>query len=604
MHTDTDEQRREAGTSALNRNHSRAELKRGWSRLLLGLAGMVLAVQGCATGSNLGPAVATNPASKAGGTSTTRPAPGAARAPSPGPGADQGPTTRPAAAASRPVPAASKAKAGSGTGRGVPRAAASRPPGGKGRQPPDAASRPVPPRVRISRAIDRILSEEIPSRVRVSILVEKLATAETVYARQPKRILIPASNVKIVTAAAALTSLGPAFRFKTRVLGDKPIDPQGVLKGNIYLEGGADPTLVSETMWRLTRDLCNKGLRRVTGRLIYDDRILDRKLEGVGWRHHFHEYYRAYLAPIAGLSLNFNTVAITILPGKRAGARARIIVDPPTRYIRRVVNRVKTVRRGWRRLRIRLPRCGYGDCVTVKGRFRQRGRPRSYWRRISRPGRYAATFFGELLRRHGVRIPKRRAKRGKVPSRARELHVVRSATLASILWSVNKNSSNFTAEQVLKTMGAVKHGKPGTWAKGLKVVRGYLARLGIRPGSYKLRNGSGLGRVNFLSPHQIVAVLRDMHRKPRTRPEFLASLALAGLDGTVRRRFRGTHAAGNARVKTGTIDGVSALSGFVYTRRGTPLVFSILMNKTRGRIKRYRSAQDRIVALLSAEREL
>ena len=420
---------------------------------------------------------------------------------------------------------------------------------------------------------------------KVGIAVSTL-DGKLLYQYHGKKTYFPASNTKIISMAASLSRLGSTYRFITKLYAKRRINPRGVLRGNLYIRGSGDPLLRSEELWRISRDLYNLGLRRITGRVVFDDSFFDRKRFGTGWRHHKHQWYRPYLAPIGGLSLNFNAMGVVIRPGRRVGRRARISVDPPSRYIRSIINRTRTVRHGRFRVKLKvISYRGWRDQVVVRGTVPIRAKAKTYWRRINHPGWYTAFSLADALRRQKIRVS-RYPKRRRVPSSARLLYKHYSPPLRIILQYTGKYSSNFATEQLIKTVGAEVHGKPGTWKKGLKVVQQFMQRLGISSKDYKMVNGSGLGRVNRFTPIQFVTVLRHMYNDFTHRTEFLVSQPIAGRDGTLRRRMRRSLAKGRLRAKTGTIDGISTLSGYVSTSSGKILVFSFCMNSKKAHVVR------------------
>jgi serine-type D-Ala-D-Ala carboxypeptidase/endopeptidase (penicillin-binding protein 4) len=242
---------------------------------------------------------------------------------------------------------------------------------------------------------------------------------------------------------------------------------------------------------------------------------------------------------------------------------------------------------------------GGGTQVLVSGRARLGGEPRTYYRRVANPPLYLGHTFKALLERRGVTIAGA-PRVGTVPGHGmRVLSSHDSAALSVVAHELNKRSNNFTAEQVLRTMGAEIVGRPGTWDKGLEAVGRYLATLGVKKGSYQMNNGSGLYDSNRFTPEQIVAVLRGAMRDFRIAAEFMSSMAVAGTDGTIAHRMGGTLAERFVRAKTGTLATASCLSGFAGSPGRPPLVFSILMNDVAGSGDA-RRAQDRAAELLVA----
>lgn len=449
----------------------------------------------------------------------------------------------------------------------------------------------------LTRKINRALRSRRLRRAKMGVIV-MTPSGRILYARKAQTKFIPASNLKMFTLATALHTLGYHYRFKTLVSSEQPIDENGVLHGNLYIKGSGDPGFRSEELWRIVRDLHMKGLRKIQGRVIFDASTFDRKRFGAGWTDHSNqprEKYRPYLAPIGALALNFSTVAISVRPGHVLGQPARVQIDPNSYYFRRIINKTKTIGQGGRfkvRFKI-LPYRGYRDQVEVTGTVPMQRKAKLFWRRINFPGWYTAFQFAQFLRRQGIRVS-RWPKRGKAPTRGTVLYSHFSRPLGQILQYVGKQSSNFTAEQVLKKIGAKRYGTPGTWEKGLKVVQDVLGKMGIPAKQYVMINGSGLGRANRLSPLQLAQVLQKMMHNARVQPEFVAAQATSGLDGTLRWRMRDRYTRGRVRAKTGSLDGVSTISGYILTRKNKRLIFAICMN---GRLRQgrfFRRAQNNI----------
>ncbi len=228
----------------------------------------------------------------------------------------------------------------------------------------------------------------------------------------------------------------------------------------------------------------------------------------------------------------------------------------------------------------------------MEGRVRAGSLPRRIWVNVTTPTLYLGHTFREFLEWEGIRVHGE-VRRGKTPPASRSLVRHKSKPLSIILWDLNKWSNNFIAEQVLKTLGAEVLGAPGTRKKGIAVVQRYMKRLGYGPESFTVADGSGLSRKSRISPAQLVSVLADMYDDFRFHPEFVASLAVMGVDGSVRNRLDDTPAERRIRAKTGTLNGVDALSGYAFSRDGDVIAFSILINSRCSHWK-MRQLQDRI----------
>lgn len=409
---------------------------------------------------------------------------------------------------------------------------------------------------------------------KVHVFVVDLSTGRDVVAVQPDKGVSVASNAKLVTAAAALSLLGPDFRFKTEVHAGQREGKR--VTGDLYLKGYGDPSLDEGRLWQLASDVYDSGIREVSGGLVIDESYFDgQRLAPLFGTRDTDAHYRA---PVGALSLNHNAVQVEVRPAAAAGDPATVITVPHSSHVR-VRGNVTTVGPG-RRTRVRVTTRSRKRhlLVRVSGRVRLGYSGRRFRKRVNDPGLFTARAFLDLLKRRGVRVRGRRVRRDAVPEDAKLLAVRYSRPLAEIVRHLNKTSSNFAAETVLKVIGAESAGTPGTWPAGLEAVSKFLAGIGIRRGSYSLQNGSGLYESSRFSARQIVHLLRKAHADFRYGADFVASLAIAGVDGTLAHRFVGTGLERYVRAKTGTLAGVVALSGYAgaKTQQG-PLAFAVLL---------------------------
>ncbi len=434
------------------------------------------------------------------------------------------------------------------------------------------------------------------SRSRAGIEVVDLATGRAVYARHAFEELNPASNSKIFTSAAALARLGPDFRWTTDVLLGAPMTG-GTVQGDLYLRGRGDPTLTSERMWEIAGELWHRGLRQVEGDLVLDDSWFDDVEQGPGWEQE--ETDRSYLAPVSALASNWGSFAIYVSPGDRPGARARVELEPMSPYFR-LENRVVTTdhRRRWIRTSGAAARGGYR--VRVSGHLGVHAGTLVLWRHAGEATSYTGETFRQMLAARGIPI-RGRVRRAVCPPRARLFFAAQSESLDLVLKELNKHSSNFVAEMLVKTLGAQERGPPGTWESGIDVIEEFLEKeVGIPRGTYVMRNGSGLNDVNRFSADQVVRVLAYVYPRMTLAPEFLSSLPIAARDGTIRFRMQETPAAGRVRAKTGTLDDVSALSGYVDSLDGRRYAFAILVNDYPSSLHQAIAAEDSVAEALAA----
>jgi serine-type D-Ala-D-Ala carboxypeptidase/endopeptidase (penicillin-binding protein 4) len=434
------------------------------------------------------------------------------------------------------------------------------------------------------------------SASRSGIYVADVETGQTVFGKDEDVLLNPASNVKLVTTAAALSRLGPEYRFGTEFLVDAGGADRGGAVKTLYVRGRGDPSIVTERLWGMAGDLAHLGLRRA-GEIVVDDGFFDRERVGPGFDQEGGD--RAYLAPAGALSLNFNTITVHAGPGEARGAKGRVELEPDCDHFD-VENRTLTVAaNGRRRVTVSAVALPNGrQRIVVEGRIPLASRPQASWRRIDEPALYFGSALKRLLELRGVKVGKVRA--GAVPEGARLVHVSESDALAEIVRRLNKTSNNFVAEQLVKTLGAEARGAPGTWPKGVAAIEDFLADQGIARGAYVMKNGSGLNDTNRFSARQLVTLLRAMWARFPVAPEYVVSLPVAARDGTIRWRMEGTEAAGRLRAKTGTLENASSLSGYVQTAGGRMLAFAFLVNDFPGRASGVARSLDAMGAALAA----
>ncbi|MGQ0430584.1 MAG: D-alanyl-D-alanine carboxypeptidase/D-alanyl-D-alanine endopeptidase [Gammaproteobacteria bacterium] len=422
-------------------------------------------------------------------------------------------------------------------------------------------------------AREALVRQRVPE-TGVSIVVQDVATGESLVelnAHEPRR---PASAMKLLPTWAALELLGPAYTWKTRVWADTPVT-RGALKGNLYLQGGGDPFLTIERWWRLVADLRQTGLRAIEGDVVVDqtryvaanERPED--FDGRPWRT-----YNVLPDPML---VNWQSADFTIRPADD-GAGIDVAVQPfPEGLV--VENRVALVDG---RCVGRNRRVGYTIAptdparVTVTGRLAKSCAPQTQRLAIMDPAQYAFGTFVTLWRQQGgtfqggwMRAP--------APSSARLLLTHESHPLAEIVRITNKFSSNMMARSLVLAIAAEKYGLPASSAAGEAAIREWLAGRGLDFPELVIGNGSGLSREARISADSMGRMLAAAW-KSRFAPEFLASLALGGLDGTLEKRFSHLADPSRIRMKTGTLRDVSTIAGYVTGASGRNYAVVVFAN--------------------------
>jgi D-alanyl-D-alanine carboxypeptidase/D-alanyl-D-alanine-endopeptidase (penicillin-binding protein 4) len=453
--------------------------------------------------------------------------------------------------------------------------------------PREVADPNDPREQRIAKLRDRlveVLREPPLNRTKVGVEVMQASNGDVLFAHNAAVQFNPASNTKMLTTAAAMSYLGADFRYHPALYGPEP-DADGVVHGDVVLRGSGDPSLTTTDVAEIARALSARGVQRIEGDLYADP--------------HFHARGHKPDDPGDGegaLILNRNTYGVRVRPGD-VGHPAIVTVEPKVELFG-VENQTTTVRGKRSRLRIDSYRKDDRLIITVRGRITENRDDYVDLRRLADGSLLAASVLRSAFGDFGIDISGR-VRGGNVPTTTLLAEHV-SAPLSEVCRISNKPSNNFVAEAIYKTLGGELYGAPGTLAKGTRAVMDYLTSVGIKPGSYKIVNGSGLTHENRITPQDLSSLLRKIYYDLSVAPEFMSSLAIAGIDGTIRNRFMGTDAVGLVRAKTGTLNGVSALSGYVGDKDDV-LIFSIFVEGFRHRrTNEVRHAQVRMVeAMLS-----
>lgn len=391
-----------------------------------------------------------------------------------------------------------------------------------------------------------------------------------------------ASNMKLLTTAAALDYLGPDFEYKTSIKTNGQITASGELHGDVYIVGSGDPNLsgrfyngkVTAVPESWANALIKRGVRVITGDIIADDRVFDRNYINPNWPEN--QLSEWYCAPSSGLSFNDNCVDITIIPSKNTGKVVSLQVEPDTSYFAISNSCIYTPNKKEHAYSIyRKPGTNQ---IIVKGKFWTNAFPEKTWVTVQAPSLYLATVFKEVLERNGISVRGNARLISEDTADLPDLEMIAqtTSTMEQTINVTNKHSQNFYAEQILRTLGSHVKGK-GTLEAGISVLRDFLNKLGFQPGEYHLEDGSGLSKGNRLSPRILTTLLANMNRHPHGKVLY-DSLPISGVDGSLHRRMALPRYKNKIRAKTGYIARTSALSGYIDTANGDILVFSILMN--------------------------
>jgi D-alanyl-D-alanine carboxypeptidase/D-alanyl-D-alanine-endopeptidase (penicillin-binding protein 4) len=447
----------------------------------------------------------------------------------------------------------------------------------------------------LDQRLDAVLGDRGLRGARIAALVVDASDGRVLYARDPDRALVPASNLKILTALATLSAFGPAHRFETHVFADAAPDVEGAV-GRLYVVGGGDPALTSEDLWRLAADLRRAGLRRVRDAIILETSLFDDERWHPSWGR---VSARAYNAPVGALTVNYGAFAARVRPGARSGEPVEVSLDPPVSFLR-LTNRAQTLSaRGRDTLVVDRRPSGAFEEVLVEGGMPAGAEAETYYRSVADPARYAGSVLRLQLEANGV-VVEGESRRGSLVPDATPLLHFEGRPLADIVRLFMKFSNNAIGEGLVKAMAVRAGSIPGGWRAGIDAVREELTGLGLSVEGVRFVDGSGLSYANRVPPRAFVEALRLAQHSFRFGPEFVSALPIAAVDGTLEERAE--EAAYGVRAKTGSLTRVTGLSGYARLSDGRRAVFSLLVNGFRGSTEAAWAGGDRFVAeLVSGE---
>ncbi|HET7152544.1 MAG TPA: D-alanyl-D-alanine carboxypeptidase/D-alanyl-D-alanine-endopeptidase [Candidatus Kapabacteria bacterium] len=432
--------------------------------------------------------------------------------------------------------------------------------------------------------IDGIIDDPNFASAQWGAVIQSVETGEYLYRRNDAKLFTPASNLKLFTTAAALYYLGPDFRYATTLLTNGNIH-RGVLQGDLVIRGAGDPTFSKifyptqpfAVLERWADTLEAHGVKRISGDIIGDDSYFDSQSYAPGWEIDDESYY--YSAQISGLSLNNNCIDLTVRPGVNLNDDALIEIFPNTTYVT-ISNEVRTTR-GDSTFAIDVHRDPGTNVIHVTGNIPLNYSSYTLSATVDNPCMYCSTIFRETLAAHGIEVDgsvlgANDLKEKIVYPELRTLDIVFSPPLSEIVKQTNQNSLNFCAEQLLKTIAKERTGV-GSFAKGVEMVKKFLSDVGIPPEHLNIVDGSGLSRLDLISPQYMATLLRYMHRSENWK-YFYASLPVAGKSGTLESRMKETKAEANVHAKTGYLNFVRSLSGYMTTADNDLVLFSMFTN--------------------------
>jgi D-alanyl-D-alanine carboxypeptidase/D-alanyl-D-alanine-endopeptidase (penicillin-binding protein 4) len=437
----------------------------------------------------------------------------------------------------------------------------------------------------LTRDLDAILADPALTGAEVGLMVRDANTGDVVYTRTSSQRHLVGSNLKLLTTAAALDLLGPDFKWKTELLSSGTRNGS-TLQGDLVLRGTGDPTMSRSRYAALATALKNSGVTKVSGSLVIDDTAFDAQPYGLGWSWDDEPY--SYNAETSALTLSpdakfsAGTVIVRVKPGATAGAPVVATVEPENDRVL-VVSTATTGNGG-----VSVERDHGSNIIRVSGSTNVETTALAT---VKDPTGLVTSVFRNALRENGIEVVGD-VREAAAPSGAAVLASDQSQSLGQLMTPLLKDSNNMMAEALVKTAGK-------SFGNGVNQLSTKWRGLGVDPNAVEIFDGSGMSRMDEFSPDDLVSVLL----KAKTKPWFAAwqaSLPVAGVDGTLANRMKNTPAANNVKAKTGSMSGVSALSGYVRTQAGRDLVFSVVQNNLLLFVNP-KSVEDRIAVRLASD---
>ncbi|WP_142826964.1 D-alanyl-D-alanine carboxypeptidase/D-alanyl-D-alanine endopeptidase [Planococcus soli] len=431
--------------------------------------------------------------------------------------------------------------------------------------------------------INQILQDERLDGALAGVSIREADSGEKIYDHIGATRLVPASNMKLFTAAAAFETLGEDYRFTTEVHTDGTVKGK-MLHGNLYLKGKGDPTLLQEDFEQFALALKSQGIKKIKGDLIGDDTWYDdvRLSEDITWQDEVYYYGAQVSALTASPNEDYDagSVIVEVNPGDLAGAEPKVSLTPQTDYVT-IVNHAKTVAAEQPKT-VSISREHGTNQIVIEGNIPVEGSRTREWIAVDEPSGYALDLFENALIAQGIEwAGKHSVKMGETPADSTLLLEHESMTLAEFSIPFMKLSNNGHGEVLAKEMGRAVQGT-GSWEAGLEVMENVAGELGVNTETILLRDGSGMSHVNLIPVNEVSQLLFGAQNKSWF-DSYLNALPVAGaperfVGGTLRNRMKETAAQQNVKAKTGTLTAVSALSGYATTKDGKPLIFSIIIN--------------------------
>lgn len=434
----------------------------------------------------------------------------------------------------------------------------------------------------LKQQLDELFKDPNFANASWGINIQSLKKGDIIYQQNADKLFIPASLVKLFTSSASLLLLGSQYTYETGFFYRGKIENNS-LKGDLIIRGKGDPAIsgrftknnVTAVIESWADSLIERGVYEITGNLIGDDNLFDEQKYGRGWEMDYTNQW--FASPSSALAFNENLVEINI-EGTEYNKPAKISINPDTKYI----TLIKKVITGYENSEpiINISKNEGSKVITISGKIAEKGAQKVYYP-IQIPTNYFLSVVKEVLENKGIRIRGYAADvdlENSKPDYTTLLNLFNyySPPMHNLIFEMNKNSNNFYAEQILKSIG-LEINEYGSTENGIKALKGLMEVMGINSENMIIADGSGLSRLNLLTPRQVTRLLSYMYVSDEFG-SFLNSLPIGGVDGTLSERMKRSKAEKNVRAKTGTLPGVVSMAGYINSADSEPITFCIIIN--------------------------
>ncbi|NDD58441.1 MAG: D-alanyl-D-alanine carboxypeptidase/D-alanyl-D-alanine-endopeptidase [Chlamydiae bacterium] len=421
----------------------------------------------------------------------------------------------------------------------------------------------------ISQKLDEVV-REFEGNTNIGILVISAQDGRCVYKKNEEKLFVPASCMKIFTAAAALAYLGPSYQFSTALYTDSRYTESRI--GHLFLKGSGNPEFKVSELDDLASELINKGIQHIDGDIIVDASDFDHELKGPGWMWDDEPKY--WNVPISALLVNHGCMQVCILPSQDKQS-VRAYGYPKNQFVQ-LENFVKISSNEIAKVHCNRTFEKNKNLLRIYGEVHASSEPITQMISVDQPHLFTGFVLKEILARKGVSC-RGSVKQGKITKKAALLAEHKSNSLSSILKTMMKDSDNLYADCLFKKCGQSFSQSQGSWSSGSRAVRSFLSEKGINPSQMVLLDGSGISRYNLISAAQMVGLLAVMKKSPFSE-HFVSSLSVSGVDGTLRESMKDKELKSRIKAKTGSMAGIKNICGYLQAKDGKEYIFCIIQN--------------------------